>query len=101
MALGPTSFEPHYHAHGPSHTMQRHVVEPLLIRAPDQPLGTLDPATRHGLWHRATRPALSEDVAVRPLHHHTGLEAMRRGSTDVARSDEATYAMGIRAVTPP
>jgi peptide/nickel transport system substrate-binding protein len=74
---------------------------PMLDELLDQALGTLDPAARHRLWHRATRLAISEDVAVLPLHHQVGLWAMRQGLRYEARPDEATYAMGIRAVTLP
>jgi peptide/nickel transport system substrate-binding protein len=38
LATGPTSFDPHYHAHAPSYTLQRHVFEPLITRAADMGL---------------------------------------------------------------
>jgi peptide/nickel transport system substrate-binding protein len=74
---------------------------PVLDQLLDQALATIDPPTRHAVWRRATRLALHEDVAVLPLHHQIGLWAMRRDLSYVARSDEATYAMGVRPVTPP
>jgi peptide/nickel transport system substrate-binding protein len=67
----------------------------------DQALGTLDADARYRIWQRATHLAIEDDVALLPLHHQMALWAMRRGLTYVARADEATFAMGIRAVTQP
>jgi peptide/nickel transport system substrate-binding protein len=35
LAAGPTSFDPHYHAHAPSYALHRHVFETLLTREHD------------------------------------------------------------------